>query len=71
MVADKRQYEMIVQQVETGSTAKKYFRDLWGKLIGKSQDQIIELITSGAQIITNLTLILFLSLNYLFQQVFE
>ena len=45
MVADKRQYEMIVQQVETGSTAKKYFRDLWGKLIGKSQDQIIELIT--------------------------
>ena len=71
MVADKRQYEMIVQQVETGSTAKKYFRDLWGKLIGKSQDQIIELITSGAQIITNITLILFLSLNYLFQQVFE
>ncbi|MGA9910273.1 MAG: hypothetical protein WBP84_08685 [Nitrososphaeraceae archaeon] len=49
MVADKRQYEMIVQQVETGSTAKKYFRDLWGKLIGKSQDQIIELITSGGK----------------------
>ena len=46
-IEDKIQYERIVEQTEANTIVKKYFKELREKLIDKSQDQVIEIISSG------------------------
>ncbi|MGC1134817.1 MAG: hypothetical protein WA941_18460 [Nitrososphaeraceae archaeon] len=49
IVADKTQYEGAIEQVDTSSTAKQYLKGLREKLVDKSQDEILEAITSGVK----------------------
>lgn len=48
-VANQNSYETAIERVETGSAAKKYLKELRTKLIDKTQDEIVELITTGVK----------------------
>lgn len=49
LVSDKKKYEDAISEVETGSAAKTYFRNLRDKFTERTQDEIIELIFGSAK----------------------
>ena len=49
LVSNKKKYENAISEVETGSAAKTYFRNLRDKFTERTQDEIIELIFGSAR----------------------
>lgn len=49
LVSNQEQYDTAIDGVETGSEAKNYLRGIRTKLIDKTQDEIVQIIVSGAK----------------------
>jgi hypothetical protein len=48
-IIDKKVTEQDIDRVEGDSKAKKYLRELWNKLVDKSQSEIVEMLFSAIQ----------------------